>query len=290
LVLFAFFRYRVLRQEELAHVLAAAAESGAPLAPALWAYLRDRPRDEWRTFWMAVILFFTLPGYYFYWRRHNYERKVERLASMLETGFPLPEALRAARGAAPREVLLAASVGTSTGQLAACLRLAPRWRLTPVWLESGPRLLYPAFLLVSVYFVVAFLSAFIVPKFQKIFGDFKVRLPVVSELMFSAARWFVRYGGVVLVMAIPVGVILAVALMSPTLRWYFPGVGRLYRMHARSRVLRMLSVLLDSGKPLPQALEVLAESGYFRGTVLYRLAQVQLRIEQGEPLADSLRR
>src|SRR5947209_1059316 len=160
LVLVAFLRYRILRQEELAHVLAAAADSDAPLAPVLWAYLRDRPRDEWRTFWVALLLFFTLPGYYFYWRRHNYERKVERLASMLETGYPLPEALRAARGVAPREVLLAASVGTSTGQLASCLRLAPRWRLTPVWLESGPRLLYPVLLLVGVYLVVAFLIVF----------------------------------------------------------------------------------------------------------------------------------
>ncbi len=287
-VIYAFLRYRFVRQEEIAHVLAAAAESHAPLAPALWAYLHDRPRDDWRRFWLALVMFFVLPGYYFFWRRHNYERKVERLASMLETGYTLHESLRAASGAASREVMLAVAVGESTGQLAPSLRLAPRWRLAPIWLESAPRLLYPVLLLIGVYFVTAFLMVFIVPKFEKMFADFKVKLPWITDFLISVCRWQSKYFAILLVTTVPLVIMVFVSLVSPTIRWYFPILGRLTRMHVQSRLLRMLGLLLRAGKPVPDALGIMADSGYFRGTALYRLTAAQGRIAEGEPLAETL--
>jgi type II secretory pathway component PulF len=288
-VLYTFFRYRFIRQEELAHVLAAAAESGAPLAPAMWAYVRDRPQNEWRLFWVVILMFFVLPGYYFYWRRHNFERKVEHLAGLLETGFPLHEALRAAHGVASREVTLAAAVGEATGQLAPALRLAPRWRLAPVWLETGPRLLYPLFVLFGIYVVFTFVFVFILPKYAAIFADFKIKLPFITDLLITFGLGFAKYSPLVLLAVLSLGILTAFMLLNSTFRWYCPGLGRLYRMHTQSRLLRMLAPLLGAGKPLPAALGILADSGYFRGTALYRLAQAQTRVEEGESLAESLR-
>lgn len=287
-VFFTFFRYRFARQEELVYVLAAAAEAGAPLAPALWAYVRDRPRDDWRTFWMVVVLFFVLPGYYFYWRRHNFDHKVYRLATMLETGHSLHDAVRAARGAMPREVLLAAAVGESTGELATCLRLAPRWRLTPVWVDSGPRLFYPLLLLLSVYGIFAFLMLFIFPKFQKIFSDFKLRLPPLTEFIVTMGQYVQREGGWLVLSAVPLALLAAVGMLSPTFRWYCPGVRRLARMHSQSRLLRMLGLLLGAGKPVPEALTIIIDSWYFRGTTRKRLIRARTAVEQGNSLADSL--
>lgn len=289
-VLYAFLRYRFLRQEELAHVLAAAAESGAPLAPALWAYVRDRPRDEWRTFWVIVVLFFALPGYYFYWRRHGFERKVARAAGLLETGYTLHQALKAARGAASREVVLAAAVGESTGQLATSLRLAPRWRLGPVWLEAAPRLIYPLFLVGGSYLVTAFLVTFILPKYQKIFADFKVELPPVTQALVASGDRLIEAFGTVLLGAFALAFLGFALLVSPSLRWYCPGLGRLHRMQTQGRLLRMLGLLLGAGRPLPQALGLLTDSGYFRGPARRRLARACRRLEEGEPLADTLRR
>src|SRR5438105_4805326 len=42
---YAFLRYRQARQDELLQVLATAVEANLPLASALRAYLRDRPRE-----------------------------------------------------------------------------------------------------------------------------------------------------------------------------------------------------------------------------------------------------
>src|SRR6184192_871145 len=95
-VLSAYVHYRQGRRDELLHLLSAAAESQAPLAPALWAYLRDRPQGPLREFWVGLLLFFVLPGYYWVWhRRHSYDRKVARVAYFLEMGDSLPNALRA---------------------------------------------------------------------------------------------------------------------------------------------------------------------------------------------------
>src|SRR5438105_1811073 len=95
-MLSAYVHYRQGRQDEMLHFLSTAAESQAPLAPALWAYLRDRPAGPLREFWVALILFFVFPGYYWVWhRRHNYDQKVARVAYFLEMGDSLPNALRA---------------------------------------------------------------------------------------------------------------------------------------------------------------------------------------------------
>src|SRR5579864_7005283 len=70
-VVFAFFHYRYVRQEEFLHLLTTAAETEAPLAPALWAYVNDRPHSELREFWTAMLLLFVLPGYYWMWHRRH---------------------------------------------------------------------------------------------------------------------------------------------------------------------------------------------------------------------------
>src|SRR5437870_5155311 len=55
-ILFSFFHYRYGRQEEFLHLLRTVAEAKAPLAPALWAYLLDRPHGLRRETWVATLL------------------------------------------------------------------------------------------------------------------------------------------------------------------------------------------------------------------------------------------
>jgi type IV pilus assembly protein PilC len=66
-------------------------------------------------------------------------------------------------------------------------------------------------------------------------------------------------------------------------------MGYVYRMHVRSRFLRALAIPLDAGKPVPEALALIAESGYFSGLVRRRVARLRCAIEQGEPLAGALK-
>lgn len=290
-MLFAFFHYRFGRQEELLYILATAAEGGVPLAPALWAYLRDRPRGVGREFWVAVLLFFVLPGYYWVWhRQHSYDRKVARVAALLESGYSLHQALSLVGGVASPEGILAAAVGQSTGRLAPCLRSAARGRVGPAWLEVVPRLLYPLVLLVLIVGVVGFWLRFVMPRFSRIFQEFGVAIPRLTAWLLDLEDVVDDYGWVVPLVAQAVVCLGVLLYVSPDALWYFPGVGRLYRMGVQSRVLKMLAALLEVGRPVPEALALLTDAGAFPWVVRRRLRGTRAAVERGEPLANSLRR
>src|SRR5437764_6964312 len=169
---YAFLRYRQARQDELLQVLATAVEANLPLAPAVRAYLRDRPREGEGHLWDALLLVLFFPGDWLWLQRYSFDYRAEELADLLGAGVPLSDALREVRGAAPREVRVAAAVGESTGRLATCLRRADRERLAGAWLEIVPRLMYPLLLLLIILGITGFLMSFIMPKLQRIFSDF----------------------------------------------------------------------------------------------------------------------
>src|SRR5262249_7965048 len=158
------------RQDEVQQLLATTLAAQAPLPEALWAYLEDRPHGPLRELWVAFLLFFVLPGYYWIWyRRHSFDRKVALVAEMLEQGASLHHALRSTPGVASRETLLAVAVGQVTGQLAECLRAMSQARLAPLWLELLPRVLYPLLLLCALSGILSFWDVYLFPRMQRIY-------------------------------------------------------------------------------------------------------------------------
>lgn len=290
-MLFAYLHYRHGRQAEFVRLLVTVTEAGAPLAPALRSYLRDRPRGAAREFFVAVLLFFVVPGYYWVWhRRHSYDRKLADLADLLEDGYPLSEALRYVPGLATRDTQLAAAVGEATGQLARCLRASTPAGLAAVWVEVLPRFIYPPLLLLFVCGVTVFWSLFIFPKMQKIFRDFKEPLPTITAFVGGLGQALTQFGGFLicpLLTAVPIAAVVLLNTRAPV--WYVPILGRVYRLSVQSRVLRMLGVLLQAGRPVPEALTILADSGAFPRRANTLLDSTCRAVERGEPLADSLR-
>jgi type IV pilus assembly protein PilC len=241
-----------------------------------------------RDFWLGTLFFFVMPGYYWIWyRRYNFDRRVEELARQLELGVPLYRALQVSPALATRDTVLAAAIGETTGQLPRCLRGVTERRLSTVWMEMFPQLVYPFVLLIVITSVVSFLGYFIVPKFKKIFQDFGVSLPPATQMLLYQTDFIVEYGWVV-VLGIQLIMVLGVVLiLSSSVRWFFPGVGAIYRRMVRSRVLQALSLLLQMGKPVPESLAVLSDMPM--GAIARRLlGRARTRIEQGEPFDDSL--
>jgi len=290
-MLFTFLNYRYSRQEELLQLLTTAVQARAPLAPALRAYLHDRPCGTLRELWVGTLLFFVLPGYYWIWHlRHNFDRKIARVAHLLEQGFDLDQALLATPGVVPREAVLAAAIGQSTGELALCLRNSARSQLNNIWMEVLPRILYPVGLLLFITGITAFWMIFIGPRIVRIFKDFKEELPWQTATLMNGWGGLMGQNWAVVFAFMLVSGLIILVIASPTVRWYCPGVGRFYRRGVQSKLMKMLSVLLDAGKTLPQALEVLTDSGYFPEAVNRRLDDACEQVEQGEPWTDSLRR
>jgi general secretion pathway protein F len=288
-MLLAFFHYRQGRQEELLHLLATIVDARVPLGPALWAYLDDRPGGTWRESWVFVLLLFVVPGYYWFrHRRHSYDSKVAQVAYRVDRGFPLSDALQDVPGILPRDAILAVAVGESTGRLSDCLRKATATRLAPVWLEVLPRVLYPLLTLIVITVVLSFWSIFVLPRIQRIFWEFNLKLPEGTQQVLDIAGVLGGMLGFLFLGFFGVVLLILVLIFNSHLRWYFPGLGRLYQMHVQSRVLRMLSILIDANKPVPEAVGLLVEAEYGAAVVRGRLRQVRERSERGEPLATSL--
>src|ERR1700693_5054739 len=94
-LLFGYLHYRQGRQDEFQHLLTTAVQANLPLGPALWSYLRDRPRTLEREVFVAMLLFFVFPGYYWFWhRRHSFAAKISTAASHLDLGVSLGDSLR----------------------------------------------------------------------------------------------------------------------------------------------------------------------------------------------------
>src|SRR4051794_32047440 len=205
-VLFAFLHYRQSRQEEFLQVITAAAEAEAPLAPALCAYLLDRPHGRLREFWIALLLFFVVPGYYWIvYRRANYDRKVEQVARLLEEGDSLTDALQQTPGVASRETRLAVALGEDTGQLARSLqaiRNPTRSQLAILWLEVVPRIVYPLLVLLVIVGVLNFWTLYLAPRYQRLFRDMSVSLPRETERTMAFGQFALHWSWL-LVPAIP---------------------------------------------------------------------------------------
>jgi type II secretory pathway component PulF len=94
----------------------------------------------------------------------------------------------------------------------------------------------------------------------------------------------------VLLALVAVFQVVGLIVLSSAVRWRMPGLNRLVRMSVQSRVLRMLGVLIDVGKPVPESLQLLAASGAFGAEERRRLDAACADVGRGEPMAASLER
>src|SRR5437899_5033736 len=54
-------------------------------------------------------------------------------------------------------------------------------------------MVYPAVVITVAVAILTFIMIFIIPKFEKIFADFKLKLPWMTQTLMDTSRWFVKY-------------------------------------------------------------------------------------------------
>jgi type II secretory pathway component PulF len=191
---------------------------------------------------------------------------------------------------ASRSTALAVAVGRFNGRLTPALQRLPDRRLAPQWLELASRLVYPLLILGMLLMNVVFLMTFIVPKFEKIFADLKVKLPAATQTFMEVSRWFARYAWASPLVWLLLLILVNVVLFSSRVKWHLPLVGWIYRLYARGQFLQLLGLMLQTGKPLPEILDRALESDLLPGAVTTRVNGLAVDLYQGRPLAESLAR
>lgn len=212
------------------------------------------------------------------------------LADYLEAGLPLALALRRSGHRCSPAVSLAVDLGQQTGQLGPALRQAlSRSDEFEVMVRSTmEKLFYLTFLVIFGLGIWAFIMIWIVPKFQLIFREFGVKLPLISQGVIAAAN-FAGSWPLVLCLALFILLLLAGALLhyagwSP--RW-LPGLGRLWFRADCAVILRWLAIAVRQQRPMAEMVRLLA--GYFPQRGLQRrLEWSAKRIDHGADWCDCL--
>jgi type IV pilus assembly protein PilC len=156
-------------------------------------------------------------------------------------------------------------------------------------------LFYPVILLVAGIGVIIFVVSFVMPKFVDIFTKANVMLPLPTIILYQVGMALKKFWYLVL---LSIGALILGAkwvINTQTGRWHFdqlqltlPLIGPLVRKVVISRFSRTLATLLDSGVPLLQSLEIVADvsGNKIIGTVI---RNVRNSVEEGQRIAQPLK-
>lgn len=222
--------------------------------------------------------------------RAEEKRFLEQLSQKLHAGQPLS---RAIGNAGLVSGILAA--GERAGDLrGAVSRVAERLeQQNALRTQMIGATVYPALVLLLCVGLCAILSTVVLPRFEKLFVTLGVAdsLPAITRGMIALGAWMRAWGGWLLLVLVLLGVGLKFYLRGKragVVLWNLPVVGGLWRIAHRENFFHTLSLLLKSGAPMDEALQITSES--MATTPLAEAGQrAAQRVREGDSVGAALR-
>jgi general secretion pathway protein F len=219
-------------------------------------------------------------------------RRAERLARLLAEGHSLPEALRLCPRALPWGVRPYLHVGTEIAALPEALRQAAdaQQRDSRLWRGITPQLLYVLIVVLATAQVATFCIIKIVPAFQKIFDDFGMSLPPLTQLFFalsSSGTLLFSCLYVLLIVGVPMVVMFWLLAQLGWIRG-IPLLDRLMPGRHTAAVLGCLALAAERQRPLSHLLYPLSNS-YPMRYIARRLRAASRDVDDGVDWRESLR-
>lgn len=164
-------------------------------------------------------------------------------------------------------------------------------------------MVYPIAVIIIAALILTFIMWFIIPKFEEIFKDFGVKLPMLTTLLMEGSRWVAGTNpgqsipGAFIVLPSPIVIFFAWKLIRASgpgkaiTDWIMlrvPIFGSMLRKTAIARFTRTLGTLIGAGVPILEAIKITAETS---GNYVYEkaLTKVHDSIREGESFATPLR-
>ncbi len=131
--------------------------------------------------------------------------------------------------------------------------------------KTSVALIYPIFLIVASLAIVIALLAYVVPQVVQVFSDMGANLPILTVILIKVSDFILEYG-VLMAMMLAVSVLVfSMLIRRPGPRRYFhqfllklPVVGRLIRGLNAARFSQTMSILVASGVPVLDGLNISA--------------------------------
>jgi type IV pilus assembly protein PilC len=140
---------------------------------------------------------------------------------------------------------------------------------------------YPSVIGVMSIVTVAILAGFVLPRFKTFFDGFGAKLPLATRMLVGVTNFSSQYGKLV-ALGILLVFVAIFALTRPEEGKFrrdsfflrIPQVGKLIRLAIVERFCRILAVMVEAGVPLPDAVEVAAETS---GNRVFRRGLTKVR-------------
>lgn len=228
--------------------------------------------------------------------QHRVAVAMRRMAAELDGGASLDAALSHAGKDVPSYLRGLILAGLRTGRVAHVLeelvamdreRIDLRRRIVGA-------LAYPTFLFAMLLLSFVLANIFIVAPFAKLFDEFEMDLPVLTEMTIVTMHWFERTGLWTVLIALGITLPAALVLMAlpkpPDVQracYRLPIIGPLWRWQSLVDFSRLMHLLLDRDVPLGEAFRLTADGLRWTDLSEVSLACAQ-EVEEGMSVTDSM--
>jgi type IV pilus assembly protein PilC len=156
-------------------------------------------------------------------------------------------------------------------------------------------MVYPVVVILVAVAILTFIMVYIIPKFEKIFKDFNMKLPVLTEMLMATSRWFSNYWYVLPLFPLCFYLMVKLIRMNKQGSYaldraylWIPIIGPLIEKTVVARTMRTLGTLVSSGVPILEALSIVRET--CTNAVFERMFQrVYESIREGDTIAQPLK-
>ena len=156
-------------------------------------------------------------------------------------------------------------------------------------------MVYPVVVISAAVGILIFIMVAIIPKFEKIFREFGLKLPALTQFLIDISIWCSNYWWSLPL--VPLGVWLLMKLLRLSragnyaldrmLLWT-PILGKIVEKTIVARTVRTLGTLISSGVPILESLSIVRETA--NNAVFERMYQrIYESIREGDTIADPLR-
>lgn len=264
-------RRKVSSQEKILFTrqLSTMLKSGLPIADALKSILHQ---TENRLFFLTL----------------------EKVIKDIERGLPFSEALSRHPKVFPLLFVSMVQVGEAAGILDQVLE-----RLVLLYtqefelrLRLRSAMIYPVILVAAALAVISFFLVYIIPKFVVVFEAYNARLPLATKILLGLSSLLSHIWFIFILILLAVILVFKNYLRTEKGRYQIhqfllkmPVFGPFYLKTTTARFTRILSMLIESGVPLLEALLV-TEKTINNVVISQVVGRVRLAVSSGQPLSE----
>jgi type II secretory pathway component PulF len=197
---------------------------------------------------------------------------IDKMSEDIESGVPLWKSMNNAK-LFPEHTISLIRVGEESGKLSENLRVVSLQQAKDKEFQSKIRsaLMYPVFVLGLTAVIGIGIAWFILPKLATVFGQLKIKLPLVTQVLIGTGSFLGKYGAWAVPLFLLVCGVIAYFLFSysktkkigQALLFMIPGVSNLIMEVELARFGYLLGTLLQAGLPITQAIQSLEQATIF---------------------------